>query len=56
MSYEKQNFTDGQVLSANHLNHIENGVKNNADSIGDVKTALDSIIAIQNELIGGDGE
>lgn len=26
MSYEKQNFTDGQVLKAEHLNHIENGL------------------------------
>lgn len=25
------------------------------DSVGDIETALDSIIAIQNELIGGDG-
>jgi ornithine cyclodeaminase/alanine dehydrogenase-like protein (mu-crystallin family) len=27
-----------------------------AGTIGDIETALDSIIAIQNELIGGDGE
>lgn len=26
MSYEKQNFADGQVLSAEHLNHIEAGI------------------------------
>lgn len=26
MSYEKQNFIDGQVLNAEHLNHIENGI------------------------------
>lgn len=26
MSYEKQNFTDGQVLTAAQLNHIENGI------------------------------
>lgn len=26
------------------------------DTIGDIETALDAIIAIQNELIGGDGE
>lgn len=25
-----------------------------AESIGDIETALDSIMAIQNELIGGD--
>lgn len=26
MAYKKQNFTDGQVLTADHLNHIENGI------------------------------
>ena len=26
------------------------------EAIGDIETALDSIIAIQNELIGGDAE
>lgn len=26
MAYQKQNFTDGQVLTAEHLNHIENGI------------------------------
>lgn len=26
MSYEKQNFTDGQVLTAEQLNHIEDGI------------------------------
>ena len=24
--YEKQNFRDGQVLTAEHLNHIEDGI------------------------------
>lgn len=26
-----------------------------ADAVGDIETALDNIIAIQNSLIGGDG-
>lgn len=26
MSYEKQNFADGQVLKAQQLNHIEDGI------------------------------
>lgn len=26
MSYKKQNFKDGQVLKAEHLNHIEDGI------------------------------
>ena len=28
--------------------------KHSRDKLGDIETALDSIIAIQNELIGGD--
>lgn len=27
MSYEKQNFVDGQTLTATQLNHIEAGIK-----------------------------
>ena len=27
MSYVKQNFVDGQVLEAEHLNHIEDGIE-----------------------------
>ena len=26
MSYTKQNFTDGQVLTAEQLNHMEDGI------------------------------
>ena len=54
MSYEKQNFTNGQVLTAEHMNHIEEGVFENDRKIGSISTALDSILDIQNELIGGD--
>lgn len=28
MAYKKQNFVDGQVLKAEHLNHIEEGINN----------------------------
>ena len=27
MAYEKQNFIDGQVLTANQLNHMEEGIE-----------------------------
>lgn len=27
MSYEKLNLQDGQILEADHLNHIENGIE-----------------------------
>lgn len=26
MAYAKQNFTDGTILTAHHLNHIEEGI------------------------------
>ena len=26
MSYEKQNFVEGQILTAAHLNHMEEGI------------------------------
>ena len=35
MAYQKQNFTDGQVLTAEHLNHIERGI-----------SAMDEIVLI----------
>ena len=33
MSYEKQNFVENQILTADHLNHIEDGIENLANSI-----------------------
>lgn len=44
------NLTDEQKAQAR-----ENIGAVGADAIGDIETALDGIIAIQNELIGGDG-
>lgn len=34
MSYTKQNFKDGQTLTADHLNHIEDGIATAADGCG----------------------
>lgn len=34
MPYEKQNFTDGTVLKAEHLNHIEDGIAELAEGGG----------------------
>lgn len=45
MAYEKQNFTDGQVLEAEHLNHIEDGIENlTASDVG----ALPLVRAVDN--------
>jgi len=35
MSYEKQNFVDGQTLTAAHLNHMEAGIANAAGTQGE---------------------
>lgn len=35
MAYEKQYFVDGQILTAEHLNHIESGI-----------SAMDEIVLI----------
>lgn len=61
MSYNKQNFTDGQVLNASHLNHIEDGIEANEKALeekqpkGDYPTndEVDEKIA-QAQLGGGD--
>ena len=33
MSYERQYYTNGDVLEASHLNHMEAGIKENSDSV-----------------------
>lgn len=49
MSYIKQEFQDGQVLTAAQLNHMEEGIA----LIGTVDEALTEIIALQEALLGG---
>lgn len=56
MAYEKQTFTDGEVLTAAQLNHIEDGLEAFDSQMGDVDAALDAILAIQETLIGGETE
>lgn len=40
MSYEKQNFTDGQTLTAAHLNHMEAGIAAASVNKGDSGTGI----------------
>lgn len=42
MAYTKQNFTQGQVLTAPHLNHIENGIAQNDVAITELKPIVES--------------
>lgn len=49
MSYIKQNFQDGQVLTAAQMNHIEDGVSTNSDDISTLNNNVQTI----NETIEG---
>jgi hypothetical protein len=44
MNYQKQNFANGEVLSASQLNHIENGIVDVESAANATKTVVDSII------------
>ena len=56
MAYEKQNFADGQVLKAENLNHIEDGIKEIKKNYipisgsGNVSPTFDIVTA--NKVIG----
>lgn len=44
MSYQKQNFANGEVLSASQLNHIEDGIAQVESDASATKTVVDKII------------
>lgn len=44
MSYQKQNFANGEVLTAAQLNHIENGIADVESSANATKGVVDNII------------
>ena len=44
MSYQKQNFANGEVLSASQLNHIEDGIVDVESAAKATKTVVDNII------------
>ena len=57
MSYEKQNFTEGQVLKAEHLNHIEAGIvaameKESTVSPEELESAINDYF-VKNPVDGG---
>jgi hypothetical protein len=45
--YIKQNFEDDQILTAAHLNHMEEGIA----LIGAVDEALDGILSLQQQYL-----
>lgn len=44
MSYQKQNFANGEVLTASQLNHIENGIADVESAANSTKGVVDKII------------
>lgn len=36
-NYEKQNFTSGQILKADHLNHMENGIGQFSEELSELE-------------------
>ena len=44
MSYQKQNFANGEVLTASQLNHIEDGIVDVESAANATKAAVDKII------------
>lgn len=44
MSYQKQNFANGEVLGAPQLNHIEDGIVDVESAVNETKGAVDKII------------
>lgn len=44
MSYQKQNFANGEVLTASQLNHIEDGIVDVESTANETKGAVDKII------------
>ena len=54
MAYEKQHFTDGEVLSASHLNYMEEGLakaaKHADDNEKEIETLSDKLDAIETQI------
>ena len=44
MGYQKQNFANGNVLTAENLNHIENGIADVESAANATKTVVDNIV------------
>lgn len=44
MSYQKQNFANGEVLTAPQLNHIEDGIVDLESAVNENKGVVDNII------------
>lgn len=48
MNYEKQNFNDGEVLEAKHLNYIEEGIEQVYEEIEELGETISKFQIAQN--------
>lgn len=48
MSYQKQNFSDGEVLQASHLNFIEDGIEQAYEEIEELGETISEFQIAQN--------
>ena len=59
MSYKKQDFVNGQILMAEHLNYMENAIGQNAEGyvaiLADLENLLSRIQYIEENGVGGGG-
>ena len=44
MAYQKQNFANGNVLTAENLNHMENGISDVESTANETKAVVDNIV------------
>ena len=50
MSYNKQNFEDNQVLTAEQLNHMEDGIEALSNEVDELRTLSGDINELRDEL------
>lgn len=53
--YTKQSFVEGQMLKAQHLNHIENGISSLASNLSTRQQDLENLSKTISNLHGGTG-
>ena len=57
MSYKKQDFVNGQILMAEHLNYIEDAIGQNADGyiaiLSEIENLLSRIQYIEENVVAG---
>lgn len=51
MAYERQYYTNGDVLNAEQLNHMEAGIKENSDNIGKLSEDIADKVTLENNVI-----